>query len=108
MKIHRHRKSSRAAVMVLLVASVAACSTQRTAISPPQEGAMRQDMARMHEQYAECLRSSQSMPECQAAMMRQCRAMMDGHGCRRMSGMMCAMGEHEAHGDEPSAPDSGK
>ncbi|MGH8259647.1 MAG: hypothetical protein ACREUG_08150 [Steroidobacteraceae bacterium] len=71
---------------------------------------MREKMAAMHEKMAACLRSDKPIAECREEMMKDCQAMMAGHGCSMMMGMggMGNMGHMRegTHGPEhePSSP----
>ena len=53
---------------------------------------MRERMATLHEQMAACLRSSKSIQECRAEMMKHCQDMMGNQSCTRMMGTGGTMG----------------
>jgi hypothetical protein len=73
----------RAALAGLMLAAAGSVAAQ-PASGPEPSKETRQQMAMVHEQMAQCLRSDKTFAECHTQMQTSCRAMMGAQGCPMM------------------------
>lgn len=83
MSAHRLCGPVRVALAGLMLAVAGSVGAQPTTGTEPSKET-RQQMAAVHEQMAQCLRSDKTFAECHAQMQASCRAMMGAQGCPMM------------------------
>lgn len=102
----RRRVATAIAGALLIALSSGGLAAPPAPSSTPTQ-AMRERMATLHEQMANCLRSDKSISECRAQMQKHCRAMMGDQGCTSMMGTGGMMGMGKGmHGPMTSSPPS--